>query len=524
MWTGVSIERATPPTAVSFLAISAGIACVVAAVARGKNTARRASETFQQLPITFPSLPKQIANTNSNAAALRLSLAETVCGVDAFLKDANALQAKCKRQDDAIVSAALSKFEEQFAKQAAEVYQIITSVSSGESGLTAILDAGEAPPEEHLTALNAALEGCLPSEMIPAKLAEAKPGGKKFEGLLQKVRKVCSFDEATLNSKLRALTEFALRKGSGDSELASARKALEKDLATDLLKNAEKHARALAQSDHPPIYHTVQLSKDRSLDVMSWNTLEFPQLVRGAQHASSEVVCDGIAPSCRVLLQILKKKGKDQQEFLMNAMSSQQVIATHVELILQEVRHALAERKVEVVLLQEVSTAVQDQLMQQSQIYGWHVHFAQANSDLKKCDAITCVISLRAFDETAEFECLEGKKPRFFAAVRQGPVWIVSCHVPVEVLTKEQKKEGVPTHGNAVKATRTFERIVSRFLAEGSSADILVLGGDFNTDVQILKSNLTTKSCCSQVGLEAPDAATCFDVEWPIDGIFTAFR
>jgi len=342
--------------------------------------------------------------------------------------------------------------------------------------------------------------------------------------LVQKVRKVCSFDEATLKSKLRASLEDALREGSRDSELASVRKTLKDDLAEDLWKNAEKHAQALAQSDHQPIYHTVQLSNGSSLDLMSWNTLEFPQLIGDARNAPPEAVRDGISPNCDALLAIIEKKGKDQKEFLMNAMSSQQVIAMHYELILQEIHHALGERKVKAVLLQEVSTAVQDRLTQQSQTHGWHMHFAQANSDPKKCDAITCVISLHPFDEIAEFECLEGTKPRFFAAVRQGPIWIMSCHVPGEVLTKEQKKEGVPSHGNAAKATTTFEQMACRFLAEGSTVNVLVAGGDFNTDVRILKSNLSTKSRCSQVGLEVPDVATCLDVEWPIDGIFRVIR
>jgi len=257
---------------------------------------------------------------------------------------------------------------------------------------------------------------------------------------------------------------------------------------------------------------------------MSWNTLEFPQLLGDAQSAPPEAVSDGISPSCDALLVILDKKGKDQKEFLMSAMRSQWVVTMHYELIIQEVQHALAERKVNAVLLQEVSAALQDRLTQQSQTSGWHVSFAQANSDPKKCDAITSVISLHPFDEVAEFECLEGTKPRFFAAVRQGPIWIMSCHVPGEVLTKEQRKAGVPAHGNAAKATMTFEQLVCRFLAEGSSANVLVAGGDFNTDVRILKSNLTTKSCCSKVCLEAPDVATSLDVEWPIDGIFAAFR
>lgn len=63
-WTGVSAEAASLTSAGSSLATLAGIACVVACVARGKSTIRRASEKFQQLPMTFPSLYEQIADTN----------------------------------------------------------------------------------------------------------------------------------------------------------------------------------------------------------------------------------------------------------------------------------------------------------------------------------------------------------------------------------------------------------------------------------------------------------------------------
>merc|ERR1719219_1702659 len=64
--TGVGAGKATAPLRGegSSLATLAGIACVVVAVARGKSTVRHASERFQQLPMTFPSLYEQIADTN----------------------------------------------------------------------------------------------------------------------------------------------------------------------------------------------------------------------------------------------------------------------------------------------------------------------------------------------------------------------------------------------------------------------------------------------------------------------------
>jgi hypothetical protein len=138
------------------------------------------------------------------------------------------------------------------------------------------------------------------------------------------------------------------------------------------------------------------------------------------------------------------------------------------------------------------------------------------------------VISAEPFDEVDEFECVIGAKRRFFAAVRQGSHWILSCHVPGEVLTKEQKKQNVPSHGNAVRATSTFEQFAAHFLATGSGASALVVGGDFNTSVEILNQNLKgegpvcSSGCCKLFDFKAPNEKTCLDVDWPIDGIFVA--
>merc|ERR1712194_67275 len=116
---------------------------------------------------------------------------------------------------------------------------------------------------------------------------------------------------------------------------------------------------------------------------------------------------------------------------------------------------------------------------------------------------MTCVISQAPFDEVDEFEQSEGTKLRYFAAVRQGPTWIFSCHAPGEVLTKQQLRDGVPSHGNAAKSTRIFRQIWERFLTD--SVMHLVAGGDWNTDVRVLQSNLVAEPCSSQIDLHAPD-------------------
>lgn len=255
---------------------------------------------------------------------------------------------------------------------------------------------------------------------------------------------------------------------------------------------------------------------------MSWNTLEFPLMDGEARQASPSAVYDGINPVCDALLGILARKGSDQKQFLVQAMALRPVGELHADLILQEVQHALLERQVKAVLLQEVSRDMQARLVKQAETSGWSVHFSKANPDAGKCDAITCVVSRESFDEVAEFEQSEGTKLRYFAAARQGHNWFVSCHAPGEVLTKQQVKDGVPTHGNAARATRIFRQVVEQFL--GGEAQQLVAGGDWNTDVRILHQNLVSEPCCSALQLHAPDEATCLDVEWPIDSILVACK
>merc|ERR1712227_814413 len=107
---------------------------------------------------------------------------------------------------------------------------------------------------------------------------------------------------------------------------------------------------------------------------------------------------------------------------------------------------------------------MRSRLVRQAQEAALNIHFSKSNPDAGKCDAMTCIISSQPFDEVAEFvEQAEGTKLRYFAAVRQGLTWIVSCHVPGEVLTKQQVKDGVPSHGHAARATRVFRRMAEQF-------------------------------------------------------------
>merc|ERR1712039_83398 len=153
-----------------------------------------------------------------------------------------------------------------------------------------------------IDALNNAFELGLKAETIPSQLAKAKPGDKQFGGLLQKVRKVCSFDEDMLIKKLRVATEESLRSGGRNTELDSARKALDTKLEEDQWQNASKHAKPLAQSDHQVLYECLQISAESQVDFMSWNVLEFPHLPENARHAPPESVRDGISPSCDAFL------------------------------------------------------------------------------------------------------------------------------------------------------------------------------------------------------------------------------
>merc|ERR1712196_51162 len=102
---------------------------------------------------------------------------------------------------------------------------------------------------------------------------------------------------------------------------------------------------------------------------------------------------------------------------------------------------------------------MQSCLQNEAAAKGWHIHSSTSNPDAGKCDAITCVISRTPFEEVSEFMDADGKKLRYFACGRHGHVWIMSCHVQGEILTKQQIKDGVPSHGNASRATRIFGQI-----------------------------------------------------------------
>jgi len=455
-------------------------------------------------------------------AQLRLSREAALSGVAAFLDEVVAARATWKTKDDAAVSAALSQHDVILDRQAAEVAQALALLGTA---LLPKIDGGGALLEEQITELNQALENCgQKSEVIPSKLASAKPGDKLFNGLVQKVKKVLSQGEDAWRSKLRTSKEQELRDGGKDVALDAQRQAVSAEYEEVFFQITCVHAQALGQSDHQPIYHTLQLTDESTLALMSWNTLEFPVIEGDARQVPPNAVLDGINPVCDAQLKILERKGADQKAFLVKAMGLRPVVEMHASVVLEEVQHALLERQVNSVLLQEVSQDMQARLSKQATASGWTAHFSRGNSDPGKCDAITCVVSRQPFDEVGEFvQQSEGTKVRHFAMARQGQIWLASCHAPGEVLTKQQVKDGVPSHGNAVISTRIYHKIAAQIF-KGDGVQVLVAGGDWNTDVRVLHRNLVSDppTCCGAVQLHAPDTATCLDVEWPIDGVLVS--
>jgi len=439
----------------------------------------------------------------------RLSFDATLQGVGAFLDVAGAVHAKWESKDNVAVARALDRREAELSNEAAQIDDLVAPECDV---LFPLIESGEALPEGTVTSLNTALETFKQgSEIIPAKLAGAKPGEKLFVGLANKVEKVCSMNEDAWKGKLRESLEARLRSSGQDSALDAERQAIKAEREHALWQAASESALALAQSDHQPIYETVKFSDESSWDLMSWNTLEFPML-----DGEADGVLKGIKPVRGAYLSLLGRKDATLQHLLLQAMSSRPVVELHTTLILQKVREAFLERNVQTVLLQEINHDLQALLQNQADAEGWHVHFSKANPGPEKCDAITCVISLKPFDEVSELECTEGGpgKERYFAAVRQGPVWTVSSHTP-----------GGPTR-DAEKSTRIFRKIAETFITGSSSGSVthLVAGGDWNTDVRTLESNLVAEPSFSQIDVQAPDEATIVDRVYPIDAVLLAHR
>merc|ERR1712007_305223 len=200
---------------------------------------------------------------------------------------------------------------------------------------------------------------------------------------------------------------------------------------------------------------------------------------------------------------------KEDRQFLLEAMSSEEVVAQHSRHLVDTIRDALDAKGIDIVLLQEVGADVQAHLTELCRQKGWQALFGLGNEDPKKCAAMTGIISKTALDEQMQVEFQENKKVRHFAAARKGTAWMVSCHVPLSNQTTEEAKQDV--------GARLVQEMSQRFLHSGCA---LIVGGDWNADVNGVKNRVAASLPygCSQVSVHT-DATTCHGAAFPVDGI-----
>lgn len=373
----------------------------------------------------------------------------------------------------------------------------------------------EALPQDAVLALDAALEaGERPygpprkSDRIPEQLLKAEPGGKLYPNLVKKVEAVCTRGREEVQRRCREALAEQLLQGGQQEALDTARREAAEERATALQQGIERHALALAQSDHQPVAERLALEEQDPLHLLSWNVLEFPSI------GASKPVVDGVGPYCDQLQKSLDRKGSEEKQLLLDAMTSEPVISRHYELVLQEIRDALVVRGVAAALLQEVSTELGGRLTEVCAQQGWDICLSAANEDPGKCDAITAIISREPLDEKDAVVVQENKKVRSFAAARLGTTWLVSCHVPHEEVSK---KKGEAKGGNVEVACRVLRQLAERLPpgAPGPAAapaTALAAVGDLNADVRAVAAQLG-------VPLLAPAGATQLGIAEPIDGV-----
>jgi len=199
------------------------------------------------------------------------------------------------------------------------------------------------------------------------------------------------------------------------------------------------------------------------------------------------------------------------RQVLMDALSSEAIIGQHCVQMLTMISDAFETRGVDAVVLQELGTDTQAQILQLCIQKGWQACFSNGNEDPMKLDAITGIISKKPFDEQTQIQVVENKKSRNFAAARLGTAWIVSCHIPLGAQTTEEQKQDV--------GARMVQEISQRCLRHGSGV-MLICAGDWNADVNGVKNRLAFNLPygCSQITVHT-DQKTAFGATFPTDGI-----
>lgn len=423
-----------------------------------------------------------------------------------FLDEVKGLQQEFSRAEDQVVSQVLVQYDAYMKQNAVETFQVVRTLAqqllpSAQHGLPLCTI--------QLGSLNNAIQavenryGLSKSDTIPTNLlsAAAEPGSKLYPNLVRKVEAICSRTLEDLEKRERNALRAKLMKGGEHPALDVQRAELQERLQQSKLALCHTHAPALSQSDHIPVYKAVPVG-GQSLSVMSWNVMEFPRMGK----AKGDAITEGLVPLCDLVVKHLGRK--EDRATLLEAMSSDPAIKEHTKYVLTVIQSAL-ESGTQVVCLQELSGYMETQIRQLCRQKGWHYCFSEANDALHKCDAITAVISIYAFDEEEDVEFIESRKARHFASARVGCAWVMSCHVPLGHQTGEDQKQGV--------GVRLVKECSQKLF---TSYTTLIVAGDWNADVRGINDKLRKNMPYHRQAVNVyTDDKTCFGAAFPADGI-----
>jgi len=503
---------------------------------------------FLETSITYYALAARVSALSCAARDLqpadesRLipSFEENLRAIAVFLDEALACVAELRLAEEEALSAVVGQHAAELRNHAEQTF---AAVAAAADQLLPSLDAGEPLQASSLCALNAAVRAGelrwgdnTKSDAIPEQLLAAEPGSKLYPNLLKKVRALCSRDLPAIEFRGTDSFKSQLLQGGVDIGLDARRSELGVARSQNMHRLFVNHALALSPSDHMPVHVTVPVGAGvRPLSVLSWNVLEFPRA------GASQPVLDGVSPYCDGLLKALERKGGEERSLLLEAMSSEPVVLRHSDHVLEVVRRSMeggaaaagtTAAAVDVALLQEIGGDFRERALEEwCGRRGWCAYISSGSGDSSKCDAATGIVSKEAFDEMKEVAIEENKKVRYFAAVRKGITWLVSCHVPLVTGKKNSLQED-----SAVVGARVLERLWDQLLGAAHGRDRhgeeLVVGGDFNADVREVCKRVAASppEGCSEVTLHMPPPPhaassgaqprpTCFGVEWPIDGV-----
>mmetsp|Transcript_33351 Transcript_33351/g.84948 ORF Transcript_33351/g.84948 Transcript_33351/m.84948 type:complete len:492 (+) Transcript_33351:62-1537(+) len=429
-----------------------------------------------------------------------------------------------QRQEEAIV-AVISEQDAEMKGRAKDMFGIIEEVGAV---LLPLIRESKPLPKETLTTLNAGLRSieshygaCSKSDVLPDPLLKAEPGSRMYPSLVKKVEAVCGRSFGELESREIERCRAHILQGGSHKAFDAQRAEFAAALSSRKRVLFEKYAQELSQSDHIQVHQQVPLGRDGSISMVTWNVLEFPGL------RAQDLVFDGVRPVCDMLAKYLGRKDAESTSLLLEAVSSDAVIYCHIERVKAFVHDSMTEHGIDIVLLQEIGAGVKECISDMCKRSGWKVHFSTKNDDAKKCDAMTAIVTKRAFDAVTEIEVQRNNKIRHFAAARFSSTWVVSCHLPLTTVPKEKEDLSASFGSYSMKVLQQIWRRFGHSQSAGDKLEV-VIGGDWNAPIRntIKIAIAHPPEACESISLYAPQCETTLndflldEPVSPIDGFF----